>query len=181
LEKQAKANQAKANQTILEVGANTGEHLPFVTDTFSSYTLSDFRDTGYKSQDPRVFFEVVNVESMHYKTEHFDRVISTCLLHHVESPINSLIEMRRVAKRGGQISILLPCDPGLMYRVCKETRFKSKWSQIGIENSKFFHYQQHRNHYPGIRSYISEVFKADEIHVSNWPLVLSSWNLNLFL
>jgi phosphatidylethanolamine/phosphatidyl-N-methylethanolamine N-methyltransferase len=180
LEKQSKAKQSKAKQSILEVGANIGEHLRFVPDTFSSYRLTDFRDTGYKSQDSRVVFEVVNVESMPYKAESFDRVISTCLLHHLDNPIKGLIEMRRVTKRGGQISILLPCDPGIMYRAGKGMRFKSKWNDIGIEDVKYFHYEQHRNHYPGIRSYIGEVFKADRIHVSNWPLLLPFWNLNLF-
>jgi ubiquinone/menaquinone biosynthesis C-methylase UbiE len=46
----------------------------------------------------------------------FDRVIVTCVLHHIPNLELALTEIRRVAKPGAQINLYVPCDPGSLYR-----------------------------------------------------------------
>ena len=123
---------------------------------------------------------MADVEKLLFSDNEFDRTISTCLLHHVGDPLAALCEIRRVTKVGGGISILIPCDPGLAYRLAKRIGVSRKWKDNGISNPEYFHYSQHRNHYPGLDSFINEVFKNDIVVKRNWPLPVNSWNLNLF-
>jgi ubiquinone/menaquinone biosynthesis C-methylase UbiE len=166
--------------SILEVGGNIGEHVKFVGGNFSTYELTDYRDTKFKSTDNRVTFNVANVENLPYEDETFDRVISTCLLHHLSDPIAALREMQRVTKIGGVISILIPCDPGFLYQLAKKVGTNRKWNKSGIESPAYYHYQQHRNHFPALDIFLDKVFENDKIEKSYWPLIFRSWNLNLF-
>ncbi len=166
--------------SILEVGGNIGEHVKFVRNNFSKYELTDYRNTKFKPLDNRVTFNVANVENLPYEDQTFDRVISTCLLHHLVDPIAALLEMQRVTKTGGIISILVPCDPGFLYRLAKKVGTNKKWNESGIESALHYHYQQHRNHFPALDVFLDKVFENDKIEKSYWPLIFRSWNFNLF-
>jgi ubiquinone/menaquinone biosynthesis C-methylase UbiE len=168
------------NPVILEVGGNIGEHIKFVSNDFSSYTLTDYRDTGYASCDSRIRFKVADVQHLPFSANNFDRTIATCVLHHVSDPLAALAEMRRVTRVGGLVSILIPCDPGFSYRVAKRIGVSKKWSDSGVKDAKYYHYKQHQNHFPGLDSFISEIFKLDYVAKSAWPLKITSWNMNLF-
>ena len=165
---------------ILEVGGNIGEHIQFVYKDFTSYTLTDYRPTGFVSQNDLIKFEIADVHNLPFKNDSFDRTISTCLLHHLNDPKKALEEMRRVTVHNGLISILVPCDPGVAYRLAKRIGPSRKWRAAGIPNPNFYHYAQHRNHFPGIASTIDEVFGIDQTVTRFWPLGLKSWNINLF-
>lgn len=166
---------------ILEVGGNVGEHIPFVSENFESYLLTDYRDTGFESHDRRLTFQVADVQQLPFKSDMFDRTISTCLLHHLDDPQKALQEIRRVTTNEGQVSILLPCDPGLAYRIAKKIGPAKKWRAAGISNPSYYHYLQHRNHFPGLASIIQELYKTDKVQMNFWPLKAHSWNINLFV
>ncbi len=165
---------------ILEVGGNIGEHVQFVEKEFKSYTLTDYRQTGFVSQNDLVKFQVADVHNLPFENDTFDRTISTCLLHHLDDPKKALEEMRRVTTHNGLISILLPCDPGLAYRFAKRIGPSRKWHAAGISNPNFYHYAQHRNHFPGLMSTIAEVFRIDQLTTRYWPFKIKSWNMSLF-
>jgi SAM-dependent methyltransferase len=165
---------------ILEVGGNIGEHIKFVLDDFRSYTLTDYRETGFTDLSDRIQFQVADVQNLPFEDNTFDRTISTCLLHHLDNPKKALEEMRRVTSQNGLISILVPCDPGLAYRVAKKIGPSRKWREAGISNPNFYHYAQHRNHFPGILSTINEVFDFDKTLTRYWPFRIKSWNINLY-
>ena len=78
------------------------------------------------------------------------------------------------------IPLLIPCDPGLAYRLVKKIGSSKKWKNSGIQDPIFYHYNQPRNHYPGLDTFVHEVFKIDKIIESNWPLSIKSWTFNLF-
>ncbi len=172
---------SKYNQpNILEVGGNIGEHIQFVCQDFRGYTLTDYRQTGFVSQNDLVKFEVADVHDLPFKNDSFDRTISTCLLHHLSDPKKALEEMQRVTVHNGLISILVPCDPGLFYRLAKWIGPSRKWRKAGISNPNFYHYAQHRNHFPGLASTIDEVFDLNTLETRYWPFPMKSWNINLF-
>ena len=104
---------------VLELGGNRGEHVPFVRHAFEEYHLTDLRMPQPLPQiadDPRLHLRAVDAAGTPYDDRAFDRVISTCLLHHVDDPLGVAQEMRRVTRPGGVVSILLPTDPGMAYR-----------------------------------------------------------------
>ena len=166
---------------ILEVGGNLGEHSKFVTHEYESYLVTDKRLVNAKPINKLVNFEVANVEELPYQDSSFDRVLSTCLLHHLEDPEKGWLEMRRVVKTGGLISLTLPCDPGVLYRIGKTIGpYKTMKRNHNCVSPKYLHYVQHRNHFSGLETKIDQVFKNDRVASKNYPFLLPFWNINLF-
>lgn len=181
LEKPFKSNKGFR---ILEVGANRGEHLSFVEKDFRSYLMTDIRDSFNSSprvlsNNKRVNFRIADVQALPFSANSFDRVISTCVLHHLNQPLDALQEMRRVTKVGGTTSILIPNDPGILYRVLRGLTTLRIARKLGLlEQAKLAHAVEHRNHYLQLMSLSSLVFKNDDVTKSYFPIRMKSYNLN---
>lgn len=166
---------------ILEVGGNLGEHSKFVSHEYESYLITDKRIVDAKPINDLIRFEVANVESLPFRDSSFDRVLSTCLLHHLDDPERGLREMRRVVKVGGLISLTLPCDPGALYRLGKTIGpYRAIRKRLKGLSPKYLHYVQHRNHFSSLETKIDYVFQSDQVQRRNYPFLIPSWNVNLF-
>ncbi len=180
IEKPFKSN---ANLTLLEVGSNAGEHLEFVFPDFASYLMTDIRpmqmDTYLDGHNNRIKFEIADVQALQYPDETFDRVISTCLFHHLTDPLAGFSEIRRVTKIGGVVSILIPNDPGILYRILRHATTNRNARKRGIEaKAKLNHALEHRNHYLQLVELLQEVFKSDRIVQNNFPFHIKGYDLN---
>jgi SAM-dependent methyltransferase len=168
---------------VLELGGNRGEHVPFVRHSFDEYHLTDLRmprPPKAITDDARVRVSEVDAGNTGFDDGSFQRVIATCLLHHVDDPMAVAQEMRRVTTPGGVVSILLPTDPGLAYRAARWLTSGRLARREGIaERSRLLHALDHRNHFRSIAIQLSEVFRDDEVHVSWLPTQLRSVELNL--
>ena len=106
-------------EKVLEVGALNGEHTHFVNHKFLQYYVTDIRSPSQSTIDElnkRGYrFRLADVENLPFEDAYFDRVISTCLLHHLENPEQGISEILRVVKSGGTIDILVPNDPSFIY------------------------------------------------------------------
>jgi phosphatidylethanolamine/phosphatidyl-N-methylethanolamine N-methyltransferase len=178
LEKQFPSNW---NLNILEIGGNRGEHLPFVTPDYQSYTLTDIRKPNefmFKA-DSRVQFELANVENLHFPDHSFDRIIVTCVFHHLINPEQAFRELRRVIRRCGTISILLPNDPGIMYRLLRGlTTMRNARTEGLLEEIQLVHALEHRNHYLSLRTIAEWVYQDLRIEADYFPFKLKAYNLN---
>ncbi|BCB89521.1 class I SAM-dependent methyltransferase [Phytohabitans suffuscus] len=169
---------------VLEVGGNRGEHVPYVRHQFDEYLLTDLREprpTEQVAADPRVRVAACDVSELPYPDHGFDRVIATCLLHHLADPLTALHEMRRVTAPGGTITILLPTDPGLAYRLGKALATGRTARRRGITDL----YQivtalDHRNHFPSLQAQIRHAFRTDHLAVRWRPFRVPGWHLNAF-
>jgi SAM-dependent methyltransferase len=168
---------------VLELGGNRGEHVPFVRHAYDEYHLTDLRmpqPPPEIADDPRVRLDAVDAGSTPYADGEFDRVISTCLLHHVDDPMAVAEEMRRVTAPGGVVSILLPTDPGLAYRACHWVTYVLRARRDGTaDQARLLHAVDHRNHYRSIAAQLRSVFAQDDVHVSWLPTRLRSVELNV--
>ena len=163
----------------LEVGAGSGEHFKFVKHDFQTYYHTDVRDVAIITNDPRVIKVVCDASQIPLSDNSCDRVIVTCLLHHVENPLLILTEVRRLLKVNGVASFLLPSDPGFMYRIMRKVSSERKLKKLGFKYSKFLHAIEHRNHIQSLNEQIKFIFSNDMVTVRSWPLGISSmWNLN---
>jgi phosphatidylethanolamine/phosphatidyl-N-methylethanolamine N-methyltransferase len=177
LEKRFKTNLDKK---ILEVGANQAEHLSYVVEDYSNYILTDLREVIVEMPNSRVRFQQANLESLPFADSNFDRVIATCVFHHVNDPERGFEEIRRVLRDGGSFSLMLPNDPGLAYRVFRRATSLRKAQKLGIlKEARLAHSREHRNHYLALKMMVEWVFKDDQISFKHFPFGLPIYDLNL--
>ena len=198
-----KTNRGK---DILEVGANIGEHLDFVKSDFKSYTLTDFRKNAITAEQltkiknrliekniehspttpieeggVKVRFLSADVEKLPFEPESFDRVISTCLFHHLINPLKGFEELRRVARGGQTISILIPNDPGMLYRFSRAvTSLRNARKKGLLGEARYVHAMAHRNNFLHLTVLLRHVFSEDKIVQRNYPFIFKSYDLNIF-
>ena len=173
---------SNSHDQVLELGAGNGEHLQFVQHLFKKYILSDIRSNStFSSNDPKVVFQSFDVQNIPHTQDSFDRVVATCLLHHVPDVHLALSEMRRVCKNRGLISINIAADPGVFYRFMWTLTSGKRLKREGIKFPKSTHYQEHKGHYIAIREILTEVFCEDEIKLRFYPFsFLRTHQLNIF-
>lgn len=169
---------------VLEIGAGTGEHLPFVRHTYNKYVLTDI-DPGTldlakkklgKIYDDRVEFEVQTGEKLAYPDNSFDRVIASHILEHIYQPHLALKEWSRVLKKGGVLTILIPTDPGLAWRLGRHLGPRKNAIAQGIAYD-YVMARDHVNPCNNLIAFLRHYFpKAQE---SWWPFHIPSIDLNL--
>ena len=177
-------------KSVLEIGGGTGEHLAHVRHHFDTYMIIDISEIAEKNlvippsiPSDKVHFILADASEMPFEDNCFDRVLGTCVLHHIPNLELAVLESRRVAKDGAYIDFYVPCDPGMIYRWARHwtSHFKQKklmklsWSEV-----KYLWATEHRNHYLGVIFTVREIFKDDEVEVRSFPFRFLSWNLNLF-
>ena len=171
--------------TVLEVGSGLGEHLPFVKHKFESYFQTDIRPlvgtiTTHNHQG-LIYSEVADVMQLQYGDNKFDRCIATCLLLHLENPEIALRELRRVTKHpGGQITLLVPCEPGILLRIARVMITAKKAKRLGFSGYELFNARDHVTYLPRIDRLIKHVFVADQVNICRRPFRIRSWNFNFY-
>ena len=181
LEKNVKSKYSK----ILEVGGGEGYHLPFVTNSYDKYFLTDI-DLRTLSDSARIIqlagklvHEFQDGSKLSYRKNQFDRVIFMCVLHHVSDIELVIREARRVCKNGGLISIYLPTDPGVIYRLMRKIVTWRKSRRLKI-NYEYISSLGHRNHFYSIFNILKKEFQGDFVSISRWPFHLPFYDLNLY-
>ena len=170
---------------VLEVGANRGEHVPFVRHPFDEYVLTDLHPPTVSAEllaDSRLQAESADVTALPYPDAAFDRVIATCLLHHVSDPLAAALQMRRVTRPGGVVTILVPTDPGLAYRVGRALTSGNRARRAGLASQlKLVSALDHTNHFRSIRTQIQHAFRHDVVKIDWQPFRVPSVELNAFV
>jgi len=173
-------------ETVLEVGGNRGEHLEFVRHSFGEYLLSDLvlpqlDDRRYRSLEGRITAIQADVQDLPLEDNRIDRVVVTCVLHHLPDPERALNEIRRVLKPGGRADIYMPSDPGLMYRFARALGPSSTAARQGLRRVKsLVDARDHRNHALGLTRLVRHTFREDLILARTYPLPGLTWNSSLW-
>jgi SAM-dependent methyltransferase len=157
--------------------------VPIVPKSWDSYVALDLRLPTVeiiKEYDPvGVSFQQGNVESMSFPDDSFDRCISTCVMHHVDSPEAAFREILRVTKINGIMSIAVPNDPGIFYRFLRQITSVRRAKKVDLcEELDLVHALEHKNHFLAIDSILRWVYLDQEIQVSRFPNILKYWQLN---
>ena len=171
---------------VLEVGGNLGEHAPFVQHSFDRYVVSDLSDqlspVEREALSQRgMTFEIADVLDLPFEDGTFDRVLNTCVLHHVSDGERALQEMRRVLAPGGTADIFLPSDPGLLFRLSKKLGPVRSARKLGLADVKsLVDARDHRNHVGGLLRLLKHVFRHDEVVKRTYPIPGMTWNSSLW-
>lgn len=166
---------------VLEVGAGTLAHMPFVRHQFDRYIASDFDpavvDAAKKLPVPEKV-EILRLDGgkLPFEDDSFDRVIATHVLEHVPHPHDALAEWVRILKPGGVLSLILPCDPGMLWRIGRSFGPRQTAESAGLP----YDYYMAREH-------INSIFNLHQIlrfhfprrEVTWWPFRLPVADINL--
>lgn len=172
-------------ERVLEIGAGTGEHARFVRHAFNDYTLTDsdpktldVARTKLAELSGRTFeFDVQTGSELGYADNTFDRLVATHVLEHIYQPHLVLKEWRRVIKHGGMISILIPTDPGMAWRLGRHLGPRRNAIKQGIAYD-YVMAREHVNSCNNLIALLRHYFPSSK--EAWWPLAIPSIDLNLF-
>jgi len=171
--------------SVLEIGAGTGEHWDFVNHSFDQYILSDLDAKTLEiaklkiNSKPcvKLTYEVQSGDSLSYPDNSFDRLIATHVLEHIYKPHETIKEWRRVIKNGGVLSVLIPTDPGIAWRLGRHLGPRKNSIAQGIA----YDYVMAREHVNPCNNLVTLLRHYFPIRTESWwPLKIPSIDLNLF-
>jgi phosphatidylethanolamine/phosphatidyl-N-methylethanolamine N-methyltransferase len=174
--------QKERFESVLEVGAGQGEHLSYVRHDFDHYVMNDLEKPSNTSlfDDLRITFVQGDINTLTFKEAAFDRIVMTCVLHHLTDPLETLTKATAWLKPGGLFSLFLPSDPGVFVRLNRRLIVEPRSRALGFNHYKVYAALDHRNHYWGLVPLLKATFKDYKISRKYYPLQIPSGNLSLF-
>jgi phosphatidylethanolamine/phosphatidyl-N-methylethanolamine N-methyltransferase len=165
---------------VLEVGAGTMAHFPFVRHRFDLYVASDFDQSVLNALHKKPLPEKVELQkldggSLPFADDSFDRLIATHVLEHIPSPHLAIREWVRVIKPGGVLSLILPCDPGMAWRAGRYLGPRKKAELAGLPYD-YYMAREHVNSIYSLHQILSYHFTKRE--VTWWPFRVPIPDLN---
>jgi ubiquinone/menaquinone biosynthesis C-methylase UbiE len=183
-------NNTSKPESILELGGGNGEHIKYVENfPAKNYHLVDLRKPQNRkhltkltsTQKKIIKFITANAEELPMAANFYDKVLSTCLLHHVDDPMSVMYEARRVAKIQGELAFILPTDPGILNQLVKKLVSYRKLKKISSTSPRLIYALEHRNHINSLIEQAKYVYQKDNLKIFYRPFYVRSWNLNLWV
>jgi phosphatidylethanolamine/phosphatidyl-N-methylethanolamine N-methyltransferase len=182
--------------TVLELGSAHGEHVAYVRHSFDRYLVTDLVDRDLDlarlaeslpegGGRRELEFHVQDATRLEVPAASIDRVLHTCLLHHVRDLDSVFAEIRRVLRSGGLYTAYIPCDPGLVYRAAQRVTAGRAIRRVlrrgGYSLTPgLLRAMEHPNHYASVWNVLRHSFRADRIITRHFPFPGALWNLNFF-
>lgn len=167
---------------VLEVGAGTGAHIGHVRHGFDSYYMTDMHPVMLEqavsaSSKGNILVQTQDATRLTFKDDTFDRVIAAHVLEHLPQPHEVLREWVRVLKPGGILTLVLPCDPGLLWRAGRYAVARRNFVKAGLQYD-YWMAREHVNPINNLVAFVQHYFSDIE---ERWlPLRIPSMDLNLF-
>jgi len=107
---------------VLEIGPGYEPHCKYKKLYFEEYYCIDTNESKdmkiyFQNKFPYINFKSYKGDVLPFSDNTFDRVIISHALEHIKNPEEFIGEMMRVLKKGSTLSIALPCDNGLLWRL----------------------------------------------------------------
>jgi phosphatidylethanolamine/phosphatidyl-N-methylethanolamine N-methyltransferase len=167
---------------VLEVGAGSGVHIRYIRHSFDEYVMTDMSD-AMLNQIPAsnaargvVTRRQEDASKLSFGDASFDRVIATHVLEHLYKPHEILSEWARVLRTGGVLSLVLPCDPGVAWRLGRCFGPRTAALNKGIA----YDYVMALEHVNSITNLVAIIGHHFPNKQENWwPMRIPSTDLNL--
>lgn len=182
--------------TTVELGSAKGHHLQYVQHKFDEYLMLDLVDFkldlellshSLKNENKKASLKqiVADASQLPFENNSVDRILHTCLLHHVDNLEETLLEIIRVLKPGGIYTGYIPCDAGLTYRIVQALtttpRIRSWIQELGIDLAVAdLRKWEHIRDYRSIERCITKFSSSHSVTFETHPLRYMNFNLNIY-
>ncbi len=173
----------KAGCKTIEIGAGLGEHLRYENLNIQEYHCLELRQImaeNIQKCSPKVKVTVGDCQKrLPFDDGYFDRIVAVHVLEHLPDLPAAISEMARLLKPNGVFHIVIPCDPGWLYRLTRlisaERIFKQRYKQ----SYNWFIHREHINSPDEILSVLGRYFYIEKREF--FPFRIPLINLNLCL
>jgi len=169
---------------VLEIGAGNIPHLDYLKHDYDEYFIAE--TSTYALEFCK---EMKNVKAYSYdgvnlpfEDDFFDRIIISHCLEHISEPEKFLFEVMNKLRNGGVLSISLPTDPGLLWRLGKIfTKYYTAKRTYKISSNEYDYLlaTEHINSIFNLISIIRYNFK-NQIEENFLPFKIRLVDINLF-
>jgi len=189
LESDIKNLKFNKNSKVLEIGAGTSPHKNFVYHEYKNYFLLENSKFSIKylkkkfKNNKNIVYKFYSGKKIPFKANYFDRIIISHVLEHVPNPEAFLDEMFKKLKPNGKLSISLPCDPGIFWRIGRFfLKIFSVKNKLGITKKEYDYMiaTEHINSIFNLKSIINYKFKSKIYKKSYLPFRINVLDFNLF-
>ena len=169
---------------ILEIGAGSAPHFNFMKCLYNEYHIAETSDFAkdFHKNNPKVKLLKYDGRNLPYQNETFDRIIISHCLEHILSPEEFIQEMMSKLKKDGVLSISLPTDPGIAWRLGRlfiRLFTIKKTYQISGDEFNYMNATEHVNSIFNLISIIRFNYK-NQYEEYFYPMRLKMADLNLF-
>ena len=165
---------------LLELGSFKGDFTRRLAPYFKDITCVEASDEAIKIAHDHFGNKVKFYNSLFEEVKlatQFDNIILTHVLEHIYKPHLALKEWERVLKNGGVLSILIPTDPGVAWRLSRHLGPRKNAIAQGIA----YDYVMAREHVNACNNLIALLRHYFPDHAEAWwPFPIPSIDLNLF-
>ena len=182
-------NEFDKKTKILEIGAGSSPHYAYISHAFGKYVFlekSKFAINYLKKKfkkNKKIDYKSYNGKKIPFKKNFFDRIILSHVLEHIPEPEVFLKDTMKKLKKNGILSISLPCDPGVLWRVGRFfLKILSVKKILNISNVEYDYLiaSEHINSIFNLKSIIKYKYSKNIINESYLPTRIKSTDLNLF-
>lgn len=167
---------------VLEVGAGSGFHLRNVRHSFDEYWMTDSSTrmleaarSGHRTPE-KIRVKAADAARLNFEDAAFDRLIASHVLEHLYRPHEVLREWARVLKPGAVLSLVLPCDPGLLWRLGRSFGPRRRGKANGLE----YDYVMAREHVNPITNLVTLIhYYFEDYRETWWPARIPFSDINL--
>lgn len=173
-------HRERGGDKILEIGAGAGDYRTHAEPSFSRYVELDLREVPPLGDTMGVERVIGDAHILsRFRDGEFDRLVATCVLAHLSSPLRALREWRRVVKPGGCLTIYVPPEAGLLVRCVRKFFTWRGPSAAGLDARRIASLQ-HRFSYFYLDAIIRETFQHDLVRRRTFPLQPFEYDFALF-
>ena len=169
-------------KNILEIGPGRYPHYDYINENnISKYTLFEKNISNIKYLKKKfIRNKKVKIIKSLKKNINFDRIILSHVLEHIYNPEEFLDSIFKKLKKGGYLSITLPCDPGLSWDFGREVTYYKFWRKHKVLKNEYYYHmsKEHVNSVRNLRRIIN--YKYENTLEQFLPLKIPSYNFNLF-
>ena len=177
-------NREKKYSKVLEIGAGNAPHLDYLKHEYDEYFIAETSNYAMKFYKGMKNIKAYSYDGVNlpFENNFFDRIIISHCLEHTNEPEKFLFKTMDKLKNGGVLSISLPTDPGLLWRLGKlfTKYFTAKRTyKISSREYDYMLATEHINSIFNLISLIKYHFK-DQMEESFLPFKIRLVDLNLF-